>query len=188
YERVGLPPDFVIYDELDAEDLLRYLMSTRFRDRPGAITHPGELYRNIQRAKADLAAQCPLRLGELRERVAGTFPAPLHDLILEYENELLAQRAVDFDNLVLFVRALFDEWPAPTCGHPRANRWEFTLPTTRKKKPAGLPSASSGCGRSGRPPARNFRITASAFWFGPTTGPKTFLARSKRWACRTLPW
>ena len=111
YERVGLPPDFVIYDEQDAEDLLRYLMSTRFRDRPGAITHPGELYRNIQRAKADLAAQCPLRLGELRERVAGTFPAPLHDLILEYENELLAQRAVDFDNLVLFVRALFDEWP-----------------------------------------------------------------------------
>src|SRR5690606_3270641 len=92
YERVGLPPDFVIYGEQDAEDLLRYLMSTRFRDRPGAITHPGELYRNIQRAKADLAAQCPLRLGELRERVAGTFPAPLHDLILEYENELLAQR------------------------------------------------------------------------------------------------
>src|SRR5690606_39729188 len=62
----------------------------------------------LQDGKAQVAPQ-RLDLKRLPGQVAEGLAGGDRELVLAYERELLAQRAVDFDNLVLYVRALFDE-------------------------------------------------------------------------------
>lgn len=109
HERAGLPADFVIYDEEDAAELLGELLRRRRGGAPAGGGASGKaFYNRLQDVKARLATQ-RLDLKRLPEQVAEGFAGGDRELVLAYERELLAQRAVDFDNLVLYVRALFDE-------------------------------------------------------------------------------
>src|SRR5690606_30452247 len=107
--RAGLPAGSVIYDEEDGAEPLGQLLRRGRGGAPAGRPASGKaFYNRLQDVEAQLATQ-RLDLKRLPEQVAEGFAGGDRELVLAYERELLAQRAVDFDNLVLYVRALFDE-------------------------------------------------------------------------------
>lgn len=112
HERVGLPADFVVYDEDDTADVMldihRRLTGSRAWSREDAFAFA----QRVRNAKDRVAAE-RVDLDGMYRRVAEELPGRVggvrgSDLAWEYQQQLLAQRAVDFSDLVLSVRALFD--------------------------------------------------------------------------------
>lgn len=102
HRAVGLPPDFAIVDELDAEEVFHEVGVPRAK---GAV---GYFVEALGRAKAIGDAADPrLRLGVGPEELLGGAPAGFRPRLVAYQRLLAERAAVDFDDLVRLTRALF---------------------------------------------------------------------------------
>ncbi len=101
----GLSPDFVIYDDGDQEDLVKQISATlnldpkRYRPRAvmGAIS-------GAKQELVDASTYATLARGPFQEAVA--------DVYQQYEKNLKAYSAVDFDDLLTLVVRMFQRNPA----------------------------------------------------------------------------
>lgn len=119
HERVGLPADFVVYDEADAMEVLLGLgrrpasgteAAAAGESGYGDTDHSDQarrFFHTIQRAKSEVYSR-RVDLDTVGARVAAALRPPERARYEAYRQELRAQRAVDFGDLVLLVRALFD--------------------------------------------------------------------------------
>lgn len=100
-KNVGLPGDYVIYDEEDSKELLSHIMS-----RSGTVVaeKPAEILLRFGKAKSK-AAGVSLRL---RGYDGSDLPKPYRQLHTRYVAELRARHALDFSDLIYYVRAIFN--------------------------------------------------------------------------------
>jgi len=98
--RLGISPDFTIYDDRDQLLLIKQILSdlglTKSRITPAAVLS------RISWAKADL-----LSPEELAARGGSPYDKRLVDIYVEYENALRANNALDFDDLICMPVRLF---------------------------------------------------------------------------------
>jgi DNA helicase-2/ATP-dependent DNA helicase PcrA len=106
HRRLGLPPDFVVFDEDDTLDLL---------GQAGATKHgvPTDVLQDdLQSAKSPLDVDAPdprLGLSATAEALFADVPQPRRGILRRYQRVLADRQAVDFGDLVRLVRALFRE-------------------------------------------------------------------------------
>lgn len=104
-KHMGLPGDFVIYDEEDCNDLLAHIM----RGEGMEIGKPADILTMFDNAKSRAIGGGLLLTGydgrDLRD-------ATLRDLYKRYARELIARHALDFSDLIYFTRALLFNLPA----------------------------------------------------------------------------
>jgi DNA helicase-2/ATP-dependent DNA helicase PcrA len=111
-KHVGLPGDFVIYDEEDCKELLTFVMK---RDGWDGIGKPDDLLTIFDNAKAR-AQGSAIRLHGYDGQ--GITDQEQRTLYLSYARELIARHALDFSDLIYFVRAMFE--------HVDPLRWKWS--------------------------------------------------------------
>jgi len=103
--KLGLPPEFSIYDSDDQMGLLKILVNELNLD-PKQY-HPRALLAGISEAKQQLMSP-----EEYQNMARGRFQETVAQVYMRYEKRLIKAGAVDFDNLLVFVIRLlqnFDE-------------------------------------------------------------------------------
>ena len=114
-EREGRPRDFTIYDQSDAEAIVKAATSELGIDPK--VVKPNDVHQRISRAKSD---------GKLPEDVTdGSFADDLRAIWRRYEIITLANKAFDFDDLVNVVMRAAEK-DSPTARWLR-NRWQYIL-------------------------------------------------------------
>lgn len=101
-KHVGLPSDFVIYDEEDSKELLASVMRRAGMDHIGK---PNDILTVFDNAKAH-AQGSGLQLHGYDGR--GITDERQRTLYLSYAQELIVRHALDFSDLIYFVRAIFE--------------------------------------------------------------------------------
>jgi DNA helicase II / ATP-dependent DNA helicase PcrA len=104
-KHVGLPADFVIYDEQDCQELLLRVMKRMGAARYG---NPADTLTLFDNAKAQ-AAQNDLLVQGYDGR--GLTNSDYRTLYIEYAKEMAARHALDFSDLIYLVRAVFASVP-----------------------------------------------------------------------------
>lgn len=121
-QRLGLPVDFVIYDDEDSRELLTALQRWHHRRRGRQSYRVPEeqvraIYYAIQTAKVEAALRDVVP-SEIRAVVERFLPQGVRHLAAAYDRQLRAQHALDFADLILYTRAMLN-------GIPDAReRWE----------------------------------------------------------------
>ncbi len=102
---LGLPRDFVIYDDADQSKILRDILRTLNLDEKRNPVN--SLIGQIGRAKDQL-----LSAADVEKVAEGTYGAVMAKVFAAYEAELKKARAVDFADLISLPVRLFREFPA----------------------------------------------------------------------------
>lgn len=103
-KHIGIPPEFVIYDEQDQLDAVREIMKRL--DISTKNFSPTSILHTISQAKNELIGPTEYpqyARGHFQETVAGVY--------LEYQKFLKANVALDFDDLLSMTVALFEKTP-----------------------------------------------------------------------------
>ena len=95
---LGLPPDFVIYDEQDSIDLFRQCLK-------GTDISPDSAYQQLSEMKSDCPAK-DLSLAHLPELRSFRIPEPFRKAIRAYHEHLTERNALDFPDLLYRTRAM----------------------------------------------------------------------------------
>ena len=98
---IGIPSDFVVYDDVDSMELIQdigQLETGIARD----------IYYQISTAKADASGNL-ISAGGLMGELFGGLPDATASIAIEYQRSLLARHAVDFQDLLVLVRAMLKE-------------------------------------------------------------------------------
>ena len=98
---IGIPSDFVVYDDVDSIDLICELGRMEFNEAR-------QLYYSIESAKANETGHKLTAAGLLGDLFEG-FPPHLAGTAIEYQKNLLLRYALDFQDLVAFTRAMLKE-------------------------------------------------------------------------------
>jgi len=116
-KHIGLPGDFVVYDEEDCQDLLAQIIR---KDRMDGMGGPADLLTIFDNAKARAN-----RNGLLLNGYDGRdiLDERQRDLFLRYARELITRHALDFSDLIYFVRAVFAN--VPNVRHKWSGRFQF---------------------------------------------------------------
>ncbi|MGE5574369.1 MAG: 3'-5' exonuclease [Bacteroidota bacterium] len=116
--QIGLPSDFVIFDDEDSAEILRSIQrheETAAVGRRGATaaaavprSQPNretEIYSRIERAKSE-AADAALSMTVVSDSVFEGLPLTSRGLAIAYQRELVSHHALDFGDLIYFTRAM----------------------------------------------------------------------------------
>lgn len=116
-KHMGLPGDFVIYDEEDCQEMLAQIMR---RDGLEGVGKPPDILTVFDNAKA-----CANQSGLLLNGYDGRDIADARQrtLYLRYARELIARHALDFSDLIYFVRAVLAN--VPTIRDKWSGRFQF---------------------------------------------------------------
>jgi len=98
---IGIPSDYVVYDDVDSIELISELGRMEFIEAR-------QLYYSIESTKANATGNqitAAGLLGDLFEE----FPSYLAGTAIEYQKNLLLRHALDFQDLVAFTRAMLKE-------------------------------------------------------------------------------
>lgn len=114
---IGLPCDFVIYDEEDCLEIIKELvdgigryppvMSSGYRSLEGQLR---DFVRSIQRAKADAPLELVQDLWSLEKLFRRQCPE-YAEWALRYQEVLAERHAFDFADLILMARAMLKNYP-----------------------------------------------------------------------------
>ncbi|MCA9061908.1 MAG: UvrD-helicase domain-containing protein [Planctomycetaceae bacterium] len=106
-EAVGLKQNFTILDQSDQVQLVRRILKDLNLDP--SFFEPSKVLARISRARNDLITS-EVFCRRLEERVGDPFDSAVYQVFPEYEQRVLHQNAVDFDDLLLHVvRMLQDD-------------------------------------------------------------------------------
>lgn len=102
----GLKENFTILDQSDQVRLVREIMKQEGLD---TVFHdPGRVLNRISRARNDLISASEFRR-RFGERVGDPLDAVVYEVFGRYEQKVLAQNAVDFDDLLLHVVRMLED-------------------------------------------------------------------------------
>jgi len=103
-EAIGVPKNFVIYDEQDQLDTIKEIMKRL--DISIKNFHPGSILHTISEAKNELISAT-----EYPQYARGTFQETVARVYLEYQKTLKDNLALDFDDLLVKTVYLFEKYP-----------------------------------------------------------------------------
>lgn len=101
---MGIPPNFVIYDEQDQKDLIKSVMLGL--DISQKQYHPGAVLGTISQAKNELVTAL-----EYKQIARGLFQATVANVYLKYQEKLSENAALDFDDLLMKSVYLLQNYP-----------------------------------------------------------------------------
>lgn len=103
-KHLGITPAFLIYDEQDQLDLIRFVMKKL--DISVKSFNPSAILHAISEAKNELISS-----GEYPQYARGYFQETVARVYLEYQKALKENEALDFDDLLMKTVQLFDKHP-----------------------------------------------------------------------------
>lgn len=106
-EAVGLQPNFTILDATDQKQAIKQVLASL--DFDAAHYPPGKILATISNAKNDLQT-AEMYVRQFEESVADHFTAVVAKVYPAYQKFLMESNAVDFDDLLLHVVHLFEEY------------------------------------------------------------------------------
>jgi len=98
---IGIPADFVVYDDVDSIGLIEDLARMETRDAR-------DLYYQIEKIKSE-APGTLISSDGLMGSLFETLPDHISSLAIEYQRNLQVRHALDFQDLVAFTRAMLKE-------------------------------------------------------------------------------
>ncbi|MCL4360269.1 UvrD-helicase domain-containing protein [Patescibacteria group bacterium] len=101
---IGIPDDFLIYDDADQLDLIKECMKAR--DLSVKSYNPGAILHTISQAKNEL-----IPATEYPQYARGNFQEAVAQVYLAYQKMLRENKALDFDDLLMDVAVLFQKCP-----------------------------------------------------------------------------
>jgi len=113
-ERIGVPRNFIIYDDNDQKDIISQILKEL--DLPKEYYNPGSISAQISEAKTMMLT--PLEYGEVAK---GKNQEKIFQIYNEYEKELKKAGALDFDDLLLRGVELLDK------DSDMLNKWQNKL-------------------------------------------------------------